>query len=287
MNKIKPLLHKALALSPVIYWCFYAIRYYFQIRGASRLIIITTPGHVGSSTLYQSLKGLPWKKNTRVYDFHSLDEHFNNKSEIPSRSARHVLQDVFRLMIKRNALRDKEVFVLTLIRDPLARALGGMFQGKGIFLGDLNVGNLEERQYPSYCDKIKELLVSGYLENTTNWQFKFYRTELKKYWNFNVDTISFEHGYGIQKGDQGSLIVFTLESLNGSLAQVMEDQFSVSPQVIIANTNSSDFYNYCKLNVKLKNDWLQKIYAEPLLAKAYGSQKISQLVSDWSLENTK
>lgn len=285
MNKIKPLLHKLLALSPAIYWCFYAIRYYFQIKYAKRLVIITTPGHVGSSTLYQSLKGLSWGKSTRVYDFHSLDEHFNNKSKIPSRSARHVLQDVFRLMIKGGALKRKEVHVLTLIRDPMARALGGMFQGSGVFLDGLDVKNVEREKYPLYCNRVKEILLSGFLINTTNWQFKFYRTELKKYWNFNVDTVLFNNGYGIQKGNQGSLIVFTLENLNAVLAHVIEEQFSVTPQIVMANSNPSDFYNYSKRNLKLEMNWLQKIYTDPLLTNAYGSQKVSELFSEWSQNN--
>jgi len=119
---------KFLKRRPALFYLVYATLYKWQIWKATHLVIVTTPGHVGSSTTFKSLQTGTWPKGTRIYDIHSLNEGFNNASKIHSISARHVLQQVLNKMLQTNSLKNKKISVISVTRDPMARALGAIFQ---------------------------------------------------------------------------------------------------------------------------------------------------------------
>lgn len=280
MSHLSEQLSRQLFRFPKLLYAIYYIKYKIEITAAKRIILVATPGHVGSSTVYQSLLTIKWERGTKVYDVHSLNEGFNTNANVASVSARHVLQSVLERNHKQ--LEDKKIDVISILRDPVARALGGMFQGQEIFLSNLPPLDVTENEFEHVSKKIKDKLLDDHLLNTINWQFAFYRNELSRFWGFDVDKIKFKEGVGIQCIKKRRLIFLTLEHLNENFAQAMVQLYKSKPQVIMANNNASPLYRYCKQHLKLSNDVLIKCYNDPLLRAAYGEKKIEQMMLKWS-----
>jgi hypothetical protein len=287
---MKLFLLNILKKAPWLYYLIFSIRYKREISKASCLIIVTTPGHVGSSTTHKSLQNIVWDSNTRIYDIHSLEERFNNKSPINSISARHVLQDVIREMLINGKLKNKSINIITLVRDPIARALGGIFQNPKVFIDEDfdKYNNIEE--YAEGCEKIKnQILKSDYLINTIRWQMAFYERELKKYWGFDFlnPDIVFENGFAFFQFQNFRFFIFALEYLDEIFSKKIKHYFNEEIELVNANIYSSkknvnaNFYSYCKQNMKFSSDLVNKIYDHTLLLKIYPVEKLKEFNDNW------
>jgi len=241
---------------------------------------VATPGHVGSSSVFQSLLTIKWDRSTKIYDVHSLNEGFNTNANVASVSARHVLQSVLKRNLKQ--LTKKEIDIISVLRDPVARALGGVFQGQEVFLSGLPLAGVGENEFEKVSQKIKKKLLDDHLLNTINWQFAFYRNELNNFWGFNVDKIKFKDGVGIQYVKKRRLIFLTLEHLNENFALAILQLYKSRPQEILANNNASPLYTYCKKHLKISCDILTKCYQDPLIRAAYGEKEVEQMMLGWS-----
>lgn len=275
-------LKRLLARVPVLYFIVFAVRNVIQIISSKELIIITTPGHVGSSTVFRSLKNVPeLSRCARIFDIHSLRERFNNKLFVNSISQRHVLQEVLRFMLTQKWLTRKRIFVISVVRDPVARALGGMFQNSRVFIKNMDVNQIPEAQYENACGEIYHQFVNGgHLLKTTEWQLSFYKSELLTYWNFNLEGHNFKKGNVLHHGNH-KMILLTLENLEVGFADMMKQEFGVSTSVIVSNRNSNLFYKYCKTTLKFDSSLLKKIYADPFFEKVYGNEKVSEMFDYW------
>src|SRR5690348_1149589 len=114
MNKstTRQVIKKIVRKSFPVYWTYFFLRYYLSILRARQLVIVATPGHVGSSSLWTTLKNTAWGKRTVVFGIHSLNE----KTTRANLSARHVLQDVLRFLLTRNQLKKKKIQLVTVVR---------------------------------------------------------------------------------------------------------------------------------------------------------------------------
>lgn len=280
MSHLSEQLSRQLFRFPKLLYAIYYIKYKIEITAAKRIILVATPGHVGSSTVYQSLLTIKWERGTKVYDVHSLNEGFNTNANVASVSARHVLQSVLERNHKQ--LLRKKIDVISILRDPVARVLGGMFQGQEVFLSNLPLLDVAEHEFEHISKKIKSKLLDDHLLNTINWQFAFYRNELNSFWGFDVDKIKFREGVGIQNVKNRRLIFLTLEHLSEKFPQTILQLYKSKPQVILANNNASPLYMYCKTHLKLSNDVLIKCYKDPLLRAAYDEEEIEQMMLKWS-----
>ena len=262
------------------------MKYTWQISRAKRLIIVTTPGHVGSSTTYRSLLTGNWERGTRIYDIHSLDERFNNTSGIDSVSARHVLQEVLRRALVKKKLDKKELVIITLFRDPVARALGGLFQNPKVFLEGWNNKRSNAETLQIVQDKMQK---SNFLQSTVDWQYRFYLRELKQYYSFDLvqkDYHEKQPGFISFHQQRRTLIVFALEFLDELLIPKIETYLNTHIQLKYFNTHSQrenrDSYQYCKEKLKLDNQILSKIYKNSILELIYPSKEIAAYYNNWS-----
>lgn len=278
------LLKRFLSFFPSLYFLIFWLRYRLEISNARELVIVTTPGHVGSSTVYNTLKGVNWPKGTYLYDIHSLNERFNNASQVPSVSARHVLQEILRSKLLKSKLADKKVTIITIVRDPVARALGGMFQNSDVFIKGVKVNDLPERDFATAKEEVYHQLVNdGLLEDTINWQLEFYKNELSQFWGF--DWSEMKEGHQVLHRKNHTLIVITLENLAQELQQKVNDLWDHSLEMRIANKNESEFYTYCKKEMKFDQDFLNTIYGDQFLKRIYGEHRLSEFVAKWVVQD--
>ena len=278
---------------PKLYFWVYSIRYRWEIFWAKQLVIVTTPGHVGSSTTFKSLKTGNWETSTKIYDIHSLKERYNNSSEVSSISARHVLQEVLREKLGKNRLGHKKLILVTLVRDPIARALSGKFQDPKVFLKEVDAVNLKAEEFEEAFLKVKEeMLQSGYLLGTVNWQLSFYQDELRSFWNLdlNHELSNIEAGFAIAKKDNMTLFVFGLEYLNRQLPAKVKKYLGIDIQLLKANMSAQrqrgdeQFYSYCKRHIKLDKELIDKLYQNRVLEQIYPESKIQQFKKSWTAQ---
>lgn len=265
----------------LLYWIVFFSRYTVEILSAKRLIIISTPGHVGSSTLFESLKKCEWEVGTRIYDIHSLDEKMNRINL----SARHVLQDTLRILLRFNWVGCK-MDVITLVRDPISRALGAVFQNKSTFYPALNE-EIDESKFEEQLLRLKNFMVqSGYLFDTVNWQVSYYTVEIRNHFKMAFNPMS--NGYGFyQKTNKRSYSILTLEDMEKDMMLFFKSYFNVTPVLRIKNTNETRgganvlFYKYCKQNLRFGNEIVDKIYSMQFFKDVYGEKRVGLFKAQW------
>ncbi|MEQ8243670.1 hypothetical protein [Fulvivirga sp.] len=277
---------KFLKRRPALFYLVYATLYKWQIWKATHLVIVTTPGHVGSSTTFKSLQTGTWPKGTRIYDIHSLNEGFNNASKIHSISARHVLQQVLSKMLQTNSLNSKKISVISVTRDPVARALGAIFQNGEAFLSSILSGNVMNYQAISSIKSF--MLDKGYLHDTMQWYFSFYESELKNKWGLDVYEFkkSSNEVLYYQNGNRQALI-FTLENLDSQLVDTINEIYgteivlSISNSVEQRDSKNINLYNFCKQHLTFSENTLKGIYNYPFMIKVYTEDVLFSFEKKW------
>lgn len=275
---------------PALFYLVYATLYKWQIWRANHLIIVTTPGHVGSSTTFKSLQTGSWPKGTRIYDVHSLNEGFNNTSIVNSISARHVLQSVLLNHSNNRKLSKKRVSIISLTRDPVSRALSGKFQNKEVFLIELERKVLNPTDFDKALMSVKHHLVNdNFLLLTCQWQSDFYEKEIFERWGFNRDTDvqSSEMGFRYLKNGQNECLFFALEYLSDHLISKVRSYLKA--EISLHNYNSlasresefNDFYAYTNENLKLEKDLLERVYDRPIFRWMYGKVILNKYINQW------
>ena len=286
---MKNFLLRLLEKWPWLYFRVYEVYYERKIQKATELIVITTPGHVGSSTVFRSLQAVDWQDSVLICNIHSLKEGFNNASKVHSISARHVLQEILRKSLQQGKLEDKSVKVITLIRDPVARALGGMFQNPGVFLTGIKPNTLTHSDFPKACNSLKEYMMNGYLLNTIDWQFTFYTMELRDFWGVDLSKRSnhAQEGFiNLQEKDIDCFI-FPLEYLDEVFIDKIKRFLKKDVPLIDSNRNEQrpdwrqEFYNYCKDHLKFDLDILRAVYNHPIMKSIYTSSKLKGFRDRW------
>lgn len=273
---------------PKLFFLYYSQKYKQQIRKAKHLIIVTSPGHVGSSTTYRSLLSGNWPTDTAIYDIHSLNESFNNNEDVDSISARHVLQVVLKRMLKAGKLHTKQITLITIFRDPVARALGGIFQNKEVFLHKIDKEH--NHNYLQTLDSIKSfMLKTNYLANTINWQVQFLENELRKFWGIDIyQTAEIDLGCFHINADKTNFILFTLENLNEQLPKQIKYILGVDIRLEVANSSEQrkdsehELYNFCKEHLRFDYDTLLSIFDQQLMQKIYSKQQKETFIKRWS-----
>lgn len=281
-----------------IFYRYYTWYYTRKIKKAHTIWVITTPGHVGSSTTYHSLKNALQKDGVETFDIHSVFEKFNNKSNIPSHSARHILQEVLMRSYPRYK-KNKIWNIVTLVRDPVARALGGLFQSKEVFMPDLDVKKLGSSQYKEGMEKILNILSSPskpgntmpFLEETSEWQVNFFRKEVGFFWGYPVEHI--EVGGSLHHYDnlnRTNYFVLHLENLEKELLEIGE---RVGKPIKMFQKNSAherlgkqiDFYDYCKKSLVFPLQRIERIYYNGFWSKVYSEKEVDAFIKSWTKNN--
>ncbi|HEY3402078.1 MAG TPA: hypothetical protein VGK59_01760 [Ohtaekwangia sp.] len=281
-KNIRQIIKEVTRKSFVIYWVYFFVRYSFTILRARQVVIVATPGHVGSSSLWATLKASAWERGTLVVGIHSLNE----KTTKVNLSARHVLQDVLRFFLTRKILNKKKIHIVTVVRDPIARALGAIFQSYS-FLKQFE--NQLQDDVSLNLEVVKKfMLETGYMMNTVKYQVSYYQKEIPHYYQIRAELYDMNFGGNVfVKSESRSLSILTLENFNRDFPLFFEHHHQISPKLKIKNTNASrggkyaELYTYCKNNLKFESEVVDSIYNNDFLIHLYGQKQLDAFKEKW------
>ncbi|MGB0294928.1 MAG: putative capsular polysaccharide synthesis family protein [Flavobacteriaceae bacterium] len=167
---------KTLILGFFVWVRFIPIRY----KVKEELILILTPGKVGSSTIYKSVKH---SVNTRVYHIHSINNEeiinsmkihfFSPKGSVP----RHLFTSYFLSKILRNY--KGKVKLIILVREPVSRLISSVYQNLDMF-----------GISPKYIDveEVNEIILSKLNSDYFDYLDRWFNKEIKE--TFGIDVFA-------------------------------------------------------------------------------------------------
>ena len=285
MNKVEVFIRRLIAryLSPVVE-IIYRVRFKF-ISFKEPPIIILTPGKVGSSSVYHTLKS---KLDNPVFHIHRLSEKgIKNSIEEHLQSDRkskplHLI--VSNLLRKKLNTYHGEIYVVSIIREPVSRSISAFFQNTEIYKNKIEKSGLE-------IDSEKALsLLSIQLKNgiTTNIE-KWFEEEIHN--NFGIDV--FNNDFNIKKGYEITNIgrvkhlLIKMEVLNEQFSVAMDSLLENGKSVKLDNTNIGDqkhyseSYNIVKNRVMLDSETINDVVSSKYFQKFY-KEKEKDVRKKWT-----
>ena len=192
--------------------------------------------------LFQHLSN---SSSTVFFDIHSVHEHFNNASPIPSLSARHVLQEVLERSFPKHG-NDKRWHIVSIIRDPVARALGGFFQGLDVWMPHLDLQKLKKTDYPEVLKAVINRMLSEhpgaksgatFILDTVNWQKQFVASELEGFWGLDLSSIEIlDNALRVAQRQNVQFYLLQAERLEEGLKSIGK---LFNKQIVLQNKNTA------------------------------------------------
>lgn len=180
-HRVQQIIRKQLAIIgyPVVE-TYLRVKFLF-VRFKKRPIVVLTPGKVGSSSVYYSLKNANLKR--KIYHIHNINPETIKKSiKINKEKRGYVPLHLIYSKIAAKALVQTNPYIISLVREPIAREISSLFQNLDMFHGltnrslDINRDTLE-----SILFKFRDL---SFLESYSNW----FKTEIEHI--FEIDLFS-------------------------------------------------------------------------------------------------
>ena len=225
-------------------------------------LIILTPGKVGSSSIYYTLK----KKLKRQNVFHI---HFLSKKGIKKAKKNHLSSDrkslplhliISELLLKELKKFNKQIKVITVIREPVSRTVSSFFQNLDFYKNSIEDSNLSINE--SEAIAILEKKISNSVDDITRW-LKF---EIEDNFNVNLYEKAFsKKKYVIIKNQKIDLLFLKMEDLNDVFTNSTKEFFNLKKGFILKNYNEgkkkyySKQYEILKRSIKTDKAILKKI----------------------------
>ena len=275
----------------IFYWLHFSKAKILLAR-TEAVMIVYTPAHVGSSSIFKSLKNHSPSLPYLLFNIHTLRERWNNTSIYPSLSARHVVQEVFKKysidIIK------KKVKLISAVMDPVNRALGGFFQSFSIFNPDKDLDNIQanEKEYHYLYENIMgPEFEKSYLFDTIKFQTTWFERDVKPFFGLDIeiDLVKKTDGFHIYEKDNVTLLVLKTERLSLDFEDAIEELIGERVKLINANRHqdrkksNKEFYNYFKSNFKLPVQIISFIYDTPFIKKFYSEDEIKIFKKRWTV----
>lgn len=236
-------------------------------------IIILSPGKVGSSSVYYTLKK---KVENPTYHIHRLSNEGLAKSE-----KEHKLSDrksrPFHLIVSKvlkTKLNDYNgpIFLITIIREPISREISAFFQNIDFYQKSLEHENLEIKKDKAR-EKLKEKLNNNFINELEDW----YKEELLN--NFSINLFDYpvpvERGYTIVKKGNINLLVLRVERLNQGFGLGVKHLLGLEKFLALESSNIgekkyySSSYKQLRDEIKFQPDHLSTILNSKFVQSFY------------------
>lgn len=265
--------------TPIRWYVKYQIRTVLQ--KSDQLILIYSIGKVGSSSVYDSIRSA-FPNSNAVFHIHSLNPlRIEEQKRYYRQSERASIP--LHLIISESISHELEafkgnVYVITLIREPISRELSSVYQDYFNFSTDKNIASELMRKVSE--DKVLEL--TKRLPEET-----WFDSEIKSVFGFDVlnDPFLVNKAFGIWSNGNVKLALLRMENLNQIFSRAMSELFGVDKFVLLHSNDSadkfySDSYKRDSRAFKLTEDQLNAILSKPFYAKFY-SDKIDEVRCKW------
>ena len=262
---------------------------YKKLSNSRNVIIVYQMGKVGSSSIYKMLKNK--KLVAPVFQVHFLSNKGIENTEKyfqglykPKKGALEINKMLCKELAK--SFNKKNWKIISLVRDPIARAISDFFQNVESYYPELIKKNgaldltLTNRHLQKLFDEFDEKM-----DYASNWFDKELNTV------FNIDIYSYPfnktEGFGIIKNGSVEVLLFTLEKLNDCYQNAIFDLIGVSGMRLVnvnigAKKKFADSYKYIKQNLRLPNQVCKKIYSTKSAKHFYSEKKINEFIEKWS-----
>ena len=185
-------------------------------------------------------------------------------------------------------LTKKKIRLVTVVRDPVARALGAIFQSHS-FLKQFETDLRDDVDSSVNLLVVKKfMLETEYLMHTVKYQLSYYQREIPSYYNIQVDQRDMNAGgNAFVESEYRSLSILTLENFTRDIPFFFERHHQVSPKLEVKNTNASRggryavLYKYCKENLKFDNAVIESVYNNDFLVHLYGQKQVDTFKAKW------
>lgn len=230
-------------------------------KGKGKPVLIHTYGKVGSTAIHTAISALP--------GFGSFQTHFISEEGVAEARRIHQEHDRDPIHLKLGeALRaalaaepERRVRVITLVRDPVARAVSDLFENPTLLVGEGDI-----RQLP--LARVVEIAAEQVI-NSLAYTEKWFDQELSGVLGFDFFARKFDQEQGFEISSQGrfELLAGKLELLSnhgaGFLGRFLElgKDLPIARSRSRAATGEASLYDQVRKNLKLPGEVLDEVYA--------------------------
>ncbi len=239
-------------------------------------IIILTPGKVGSSSVYYTLKKELKNPIFHIHGFsengilNSIDEHLasDRKSQplhlIVANLLRHKLQTY-----------QGKLYIITIIREPLSRSVSSFFQNTEFFKSEIEKGDIQIDN-----TKAKEMLLQQLKSDVSGQLEKWFEEEIEG--NFGIDVFEepFDNheGFNITRNGRYNHLLIKMECLSEKFPLAIQEFLELEKPIILKNANVaeqkhySNNYREIKKDLTLDSRYIEEVISSTYFQKFYSSQ---------------
>ena len=253
------------------------------------VLLVLTVGKVGSAAVYETIKSQC--RGIEIYHFHFLSERLRQvKQEYLSTANGRV---PFHVYVGEEVIKylphiittSRQLYIVTLVRDPVAFVLSDVFQNPEFATDDLT--SIADTNKDRLASLVRErVLTMAYLPYIRNW----FDAEIRNHFGIDVFSSEFDkkNGYQVFRKGAASLLLIRLEDLtrNGvqAIAEFMPSDSSIrlKKKNIRGEGSDAKVYSYVRSSLNLDREALMRIYSNSLVEHFYSNEDVLGFVQRWS-----
>jgi hypothetical protein len=177
--------------------------------------------------------------------------------------------------IKRN--RSKRLKVITLVREPISRAVSNLFENWQYHFQDINqVDSIKLENY---------LLTS---DNEYDYTLGWFDFEFLETTNFDIYQHPFDkgRGYQIYSSSYGDILCIKLEALNKVSQVAFQEFLGFTPDIQVKNSSqgkaTKNQFAQLRENLKLSKDKLEQLYDSKYITHFYTPKEVERFIEKWA-----
>jgi len=239
----------------------------------NNIYLIYTMGKVGSSTIYNSLR--KEKPFADIFHVHFLSKNWlENKLPKAHKNFHYNIKAGYDILNFIKTHPGKRIKVVTLVREPVMRAISDLFQNWRSLYDDIE--KIEQEELRRHIEGLDHQYV-------LNW----FDTEFYEYLKIDLYSLPFDKkkGYEIYRFDNLDILCIKLESLNAIETKVFTEFLGIKSNLVNTNLSinkkGSGQYSYLKRSVKLGKEKLDGLYNSKLVKHFYTPEEVDGFVKKW------
>jgi hypothetical protein len=249
-------------------------------KETDRIVLTHTYGKVGSTTVHKTIDKQPGYQSfqTHVISEEGVAESRQSCPEDPEEI--HLLVgEALRLALERYP--DRQVRVITLVRDPVARAVSDIFENPARFVGDGEISGVPLEKLVA--------IAAGHALQSIDFAEKWFDRELSAIVGFDFFTRDFDRMKGFELYQEGrfELLAGKLEQLSdngaGYLGRFLDmgGDFPVSTTRARSATADALLYEQVRKNLKLPAEALDEVYNGRVFKHFYSDEELDRFRRRW------
>jgi len=265
------------------------------------LLLIHTMGKVGSTTVSASLKALGIRRTMTMYQPHFLTDEGRAFAE---RLATEGVGGWPRLVKKERAgfLRNRQLYgeiqrmkaagervrVITMVRDPIATNVSGLFHNHVWWPAELKANCA---QSPAGClAALQRYFLDHYPHDVPDTWFDM---EVRPLYGIDVYAQPFdrERGYAIYRSDFADVLLLKLEKLNDAAPDAFRDFMGLDDFALVESNTAedksyADLYKAFRRELALPEAYLDRVYASRFARHFYTDAELAAFRGKWLAPQT-